>query len=81
MSRSHSLPYKPSNPRTVRGAKKRGWHVVKADKVKWKQDLSWLGLCIWTEKTSAGYWVASWHNSEFAFEHSRDATAFTLKWS
>jgi len=81
MARCLSLPYQPSNPRTVPGAKKRGWHVIKANKVKWKQNLSWLGLCIWTEKSCMGYWVASWHNSEFAFENAADATAFTLKWS
>ncbi len=81
MSRSHSLPYKASNPRSVRSAKKRGWHIVKADKAKWKETCSWMGLCIWTETASSGYWVASWHNNEFAFENGKDALAFTLKWS
>ena len=82
MSRCMGLPYKPSNPRSVRGAKKRGWYVVNANKGKWKENLSWLGLNIWTEQTCSGYWISSWswHNSEFAFENPADATMFTLKW-
>ena len=81
MSRCMTLPYKPSNPRSTHGAKKRGWYVVKADKAKWKENLSWLGLNIWTERACSGYWLASWHRSEFAFENPADATMFTLKWS
>jgi len=80
MSRCQSLPYKASNPRSVRGAKSRGWYVVNADKKKWKETCSWLGLNIWTDRACSGYWVASWHNGEFAFENGRDATAFTLMW-
>ena len=81
MSRSYSLPYKASNPRSVRGARKRGWYVIKADKAKWKESCSWMGLNIWAEQACSGYWVASWHNNEFAFENGADAMIFKLKWS
>jgi len=81
MPRCLSLPYKSSNPRSIRGAKKRGWYVVKADKDKMKATTSWVGLNIWAERACAGYWVSSWHYSEFAFENSADATMFKLKWS
>ncbi len=79
MSRSLYLPYKPSNPRTIRGAKKRGWTVVQA-RNGWEAKASWLGLCIWCERQMRGYWVASFQRREFAFESGADALAFQLKW-
>jgi hypothetical protein len=79
MSRSLYLPYKSTNPRTVRGAKKRGWTVIRPNP-NYVEQLSWMGLNIWTERTAAGYWVASFSLREFAFEKSSDATAFLLKW-
>ena len=79
MSRSLYLPYRPSNPRTVRGAKKRGWQTVRPA-LNYVEKVSWMGLCIWCERSSAGYWISSFQNREFAFERGADALAFQMKW-
>lgn len=81
MARNFGLPYRPTNPRSVRGARKRGWHVVQVDLSKIEEKVSWLGLCIWADNYLGGYWVNSFFNREFAFERGADATAFKLKWS
>ena len=52
------LPYKATNPRSVRGAKKRGWTIVRA-RNGYSHDLSWFGLVLWCEKQMSGYWVAA----------------------
>lgn len=79
MARNLSLPYKPSNPRTVRGAKKRGWTVLKPNP-NYVEKASWLGLCIWCDRSLGGHWVNSFFHREFAFEHEKDALAFQIKW-
>jgi hypothetical protein len=79
MARCLTLPYKATNPRTVRGAVKRGWTVV-IPRNNYVEKSSWLGLCIWCEQQMREYWVASFHRREFAFESGADALAFTLKW-
>jgi hypothetical protein len=79
MSRNLGLPYKPTNPRTVRGAKKRGWIVIDVD-LKYVKDTSWLGLNIWCDRQMSGYWVSSFMLREFAFENGKDAMLFKLKW-
>jgi hypothetical protein len=79
MSRSLYHPYKPTNPRTVRGAKKRGWIAV-GPNPNYVEQSSWMGLCIWAERASAGYWVASFALREFVFEKPSDAMMFKLKW-
>lgn len=80
MSRCLSKPYRPTNPRTVRGAQKRGWHTVRVDMSKFEGRVSWLGLCVWCESALGGYWVNSFQRREFAFESGADATAFKLRW-
>ena len=79
MSRSLYLPYVPSNPRTVRGARKRGWTLV-LPRSNYVEKASWMGLCIWTERTCSRYWIASFNTRTFAFESGADAMAFKLKW-
>ncbi len=79
MSRSFSLPYKATNPRSVRGAKKRGWTVIDP-RNGWEAKASWAGLCIWCERSMSGYWVASFYTRQFAFESGADAMTFKLKW-
>lgn len=79
MARNLGLPYKSTNPRSVRGAKKRGWTVICA-RNGYEKNLSWLGLTLWCETHLGGYWVSSFMNREFAFEDGRDAVAFKLKW-
>lgn len=79
MGRSLGLPYRANNPRSVRGAKKRGWTVV-SPKPNYVEKASWLGLCIWCDRSLNGHWVNSFSKREFAFEHAKDAMAFHLKW-
>ena len=77
MARGLYLPYKASNPRTVRGAKKRGWNVVEPRRM---GHVSWMGLNIWAERALSGYWVSSYALHSFAFEKESDAVMFQLKW-
>lgn len=79
MARSLYLPYKASNPRSVRGARRRGWTVA-SPRNNYTEQVSWLGLTIWAERSMAGYWIANFQRREFAFEKPSDATAFMLKW-
>ena len=83
MAHSLKLPYKRNNPRSVRGARKRGWHVVDVDlrKLSGERDVSWMALCIWIDRSPCGYWVASHWLRQFAFESGADAVAFKLKWT
>lgn len=83
MAHCLNLPYKRNNPRTVRGAVKRGWHVVDVDlrKLGNERNISWMTLCLWAECGLGGYWVASHWLKQFAFESGADAVAFKLKWS
>ena len=83
MSRGFRLPYQASNPRTVRGAKKRGWHVVKCGSRAVRNGevvASWLGLNIWAD-CNCGYFVSSFALGTFAFENASDAMIFQLKWT
>ena len=74
-------PYKKTNPRSVRGARKRGWHVVKvpANTLE-KHNVSWVGLVMWSTHKTRGNHVNSYTNREFAFEQVEDASWFTMKW-
>jgi hypothetical protein len=83
MAHCLNLPYKRNNPRTVRGAVKRGWHVVEVDSRKLlnERNIRWMTLCLWAERSLGGYWVASHWLRQFAFESGADAVAFKLKWS
>ena len=73
------LPYKPSNPRSVRGARKRGWTVVKP-RLGYVEKVSWTGLCIWCDARMSGYFIPSFRDRAIAFEKASDATAFAMKW-
>lgn len=77
MARCIHLPFKATNPRTVRGAVKRGWHVVEAKR---QESVTWMGLNIWAERSLSGYWISSYAKHQFAFEKASDAVAFQLKW-
>ena len=79
MSRSLAHPYKATNPRSLRGAKKRGWTIVTA-RSNYVEKASWMGLCIWCDRQMGGHWLASFHYRQFAFESGADALAFQLKW-
>lgn len=81
MSRNLSLSYSPKHPRSVRGAGRRGWHVVKIDPEKrMASNTSWLGLLVWADKNMKGPYVSSFETNKFAFEKTEDASWFTMKW-
>ena len=66
------------NPRSVRGARRRGWTVIEP---KPTEDASYLGLQIWTDRNDKGKYVSSFMPTKFAFELERDANWFALRWS
>lgn len=78
--RTLSLPYRATNPRSVRGARRRGWTTLNP-RPNYVEKVSWMGLNIWCEINCSGYWVSSFQRREFAFENSGDAVAFGLKWT
>ena len=71
--------YLKTNPRSVRGARKRGWRIVEAKNYATK-NVSWLGLHIWSDRMLTGNFVSSYANHEFAFEREEDASHFVMKW-
>lgn len=81
------LPYKPSNPRTIRGASKRGWHIVELKSPVVKEvngkptPISWIGVNIWTSRYAKGYWLSNFMLGKFAFENSVDASMFIMQWT
>ena len=86
MARSYHV-FKPTNPRTIRGAEKRGWHVVHVPVGKrfYSPDsgtqLSWLGLEFWTNKNCKGEWVNEYFpNRQYAFKEAEDASKFIFQW-
>lgn len=83
MSRSLHLPYKATNPRSVRGARKQGWTVIRSCRMYTRDNkpVTWLGLSLWCETHCSGYWVNSFALAEFAFENPADATFFKMKWA
>ena len=84
MAHCLNLPYKRNNPRSVRGARRRGWIVVFITEQAAKQlskNMLWMSLNLWCEKYCEGYWISSHYLVEFAFEKSADATLFQLKWA
>ena len=82
MARCLNLLYKRNNPRSVRGARRQGWTVIKSSRMYTRDNkpVGWLGLNLWCETHCAGYWVSSYDLAEFAFENSADATFFIMKW-
>lgn len=65
-------------PRSVRAAKRGGWTIVEPAK---SNNISYLGLMIWTDGNSSGKYVSSFDPTRFAFEEIADAAFFALKWS
>lgn len=66
-------------PRDVRGAQRRGWHVIELDAEK-RMDVSYLSLLFWTDRHAKGRVVSSYSPTKFAFEKEEDASWFVLKW-
>jgi hypothetical protein len=82
MSRNYSLKYRAVNPRSVRGAKKRGWQLLKPNRGMWEEEkVSWAGLNIWADRHCKGHYVSSYLLQTFAFENPSDALLFQLKWA
>jgi hypothetical protein len=67
-------------PRDVRAARRREWTVISPKGFK-NNDVSWLGLMIWTDRNAMGKYVCSFNTCEFAFELEKDASWFALKWA
>lgn len=67
-------------PRTIRGARKKGWHIVKVPNSYVEKNVSWLGLQIWTMRQAKARFVSNFAMREFAFEDTDDASWFTMKW-
>jgi hypothetical protein len=74
-------PYRKTNPRSIRGARKQGWHIVKVPGNTMERfNTSWLGLVMWTTHKTRGNFVNNFVLREFAFETIEDASWFTMKW-
>lgn len=70
---------KKGTPRTVRGAARRGWRVIEPKNYSSK-NVSWLGLCIWSDRHMKGRFVNNFVENKFAFELDEDASHFLMKW-
>ena len=70
---------KRNNPRSVRGAERRGWRVLEVKDYA-KKNVSWLGLCIWSDRHMKGHYVQNFQSHKFAFERDEDASHFLMKW-
>ena len=74
-------PYSRSNPRTVRGARKKGWHIVNVpNNYLARENTSWMGVEMWALHKTKGNFVTCFANRQFAFENTSDASWFTMKW-
>ena len=74
-------PYRRTNPKTVRGAIKKGWHIVDVPRnTLEKFNTSWMGLEMWTVHQTKGSFVTCFPNRKFAFELVEDASWFIMKW-
>lgn len=77
----YSKTYKKTNPRSVRGAHKKGWHIVQLPtNTLEKFNISWAGLEIWAIRQANGNFVTCFPARKFAFENIEDASWFTMKW-
>ena len=73
-------PYRNTNPRSVRGARKKGWHIVKVPNSYVEKNVSWMGVEMWAVHQAKGNFISSFALREFAFEKTEDASWFTMKW-
>ena len=69
-------------PINIRGAIRRGYTIVEVDMDKLHQaEISWLGLCIETDRVAKNHFVESFMQRKFAFQSDADAAWFKLKWN
>jgi hypothetical protein len=62
-----------ANPRTIRGAKKRGWTVVYVPR---SETRSWVGTCNWIFSNAKGHFIDEYRyvgDGDVAFEQQEDA--------
>lgn len=78
--RGFNMPYEKTAPRTIRTAKKRGWHVVEVPRNYADKNVSWLGLCIWTDRHATGRYINNFAIFKFAFQNEADASMFIWEW-
>jgi len=74
-------PWPRTNPRTVKGAIKKNWHIVNVPRTySQKHNVSWLGLEIWAIRHSSSYWISDFMQDQFAFKEAEDASKFLFQW-
>lgn len=68
-----------NKPRNLRSAARRNWTIVD---IEHRDDVSYLGLQIWTDRHVKGRYISSFYPwpCKFAFELEQDASMFALKW-
>ena len=69
-----------AKPRSIRGAVKRGWPVVR---IMGRDDISWMGILNRVSRLTGGYSVNRYDlagGGWIAFENPADAVAVQLKW-
>lgn len=62
-----------AGPRTIRGAKKRGWTVVYVPR---SETRSWVGTCNWIARNAKGNFIDEYRyvgDGDVAFEQQEDA--------
>jgi hypothetical protein len=73
---------KRKRPRSVRGAVRRGWHLVSIPSFK---DITYTGLQLYCASYVKGHWVSNFdplgRDNKFAFEQESDALWFTMKFT
>jgi hypothetical protein len=78
--RGHNVKYEKTAPRTIRTANKRGWHVIEVPRNYVDKNVSWLGLCIWTDRHATGRHLNNFAMRKFAFQNDADASMFLFQW-
>ena len=75
-------PYRKNNPRSVRGARRSGWHVIEVSNAMLSQrQSSWMGMELWATKHLQHNFVGSWSLGQVAIESEADASMFVLTWT
>lgn len=70
-----------TNPRTINGAVKKGWHVVDVPRnYILSHNVSWLGLELWLTQYSNSYFISDFSQYQFAFKEAEDASKFLFHW-
>ena len=73
--------YRRTDPRSIRGAKRRGWPTLSVPKnYIEKNNVSWVGIMLWCDSKLKGRYVQDFQTHRFSFELQEDASWFAMKW-